>query len=301
MNKRSLPIGVVGGAASAMPRLYMYYLSSHSSSTGSPPFLLRPSTHSRLPAFLNPPSRLLKQPFFNERETIARVAFHPGTASVAYTFSSPRQIVSTMLLLHIPIGLGSLVLVFCFILGVQLALAAPHDQAMRAIEHPAVPLEHLHHHRRGLRSASQDVRRSKDDETTDTDRSHQEDYENHSYPAYASLIKRDGFPSKVYGTRDMGSKNFESHVVPRQIVDTKLYNDSTMPEPNKEYTLVVTREWYAPDGFSRMHYLINGQYPAPLLIFDEDDWVRIEVTNNCTDPFTIHGHGLWQVRLTPMR
>lgn len=50
-----------------------------------------------------------------------------------------------------------------------------------------------------------------------------------------------------------------------------------------------------PDGFGRIHYLINGQYPGPLLLWDEDDWVKVQVTNNCSNPFTMHWHGIWQV------
>lgn len=34
--------------------------------------------------------------------------------------------------------------------------------------------------------------------------------------------------------------------VARQIVDTKIYNESNFPAPNKEFNLSVTREWYAP-------------------------------------------------------
>lgn len=49
------------------------------------------------------------------------------------------------------------------------------------------------------------------------------------------------------------------------------------------------------DGFGRIHYLINGQYPGPLLLWDEDDWVKVSVVNNCSNPFTMHWHGIWQI------
>ncbi|KDN44544.1 multicopper oxidase [Tilletiaria anomala UBC 951] len=70
------------------------------------------------------------------------------------------------------------------------------------------------------------------------------------------------------------------------------YNESNFPAPDKTVTITITRDHYAPDGYDRLHYLVNGQYPGELLVWDEDDWVEVIVNNNSSTPFTIHHHGV---------
>ena len=48
----------------------------------------------------------------------------------------------------------------------------------------------------------------------------------------------------------------------------------------------------APDGNERMMIFTNGQFPAPPLVFDEDDDVEITVCNNMPANATVHWHGL---------
>ena len=63
------------------------------------------------------------------------------------------------------------------------------------------------------------------------------------------------------------------------------YNMSEVPQPIKTVILEITRDWYAPDGFGRIHYLIN-KFPGDLQLWDEDDWIETTVINNCSNPFT---------------
>ncbi|OAK94567.1 multicopper oxidase [Phaeosphaeriaceae sp. SRC1lsM3a] len=56
--------------------------------------------------------------------------------------------------------------------------------------------------------------------------------------------------------------------------------------------LFVTYEKGAPDGQERQVIYVNGQFPAPPLIFDEDDNVEITVYNKMEVNTTVHWHGL---------
>ena len=48
----------------------------------------------------------------------------------------------------------------------------------------------------------------------------------------------------------------------------------------------------APDGNERMMIFTNGQFPAPPLIFDEDDEVEVTVHNTMPFNTSVHWHGL---------
>jgi FtsP/CotA-like multicopper oxidase with cupredoxin domain len=58
------------------------------------------------------------------------------------------------------------------------------------------------------------------------------------------------------------------------------------------FTLELTWETGAPDGYEREMIFINGKYPGPTLEIDQDDWVEIVVINNMPFNSTIHAHGL---------
>ena len=48
----------------------------------------------------------------------------------------------------------------------------------------------------------------------------------------------------------------------------------------------------APDGNERMMIFTNGQFPAPPLIFDEEDEVEVTVHNALPFNTSVHWHGL---------
>jgi len=54
----------------------------------------------------------------------------------------------------------------------------------------------------------------------------------------------------------------------------------------------VTWEKGAPDGFSRNHFKINGQFPGPTLELEEGNDVWVHVNNKSPYPITIHFHGM---------
>lgn len=47
-------------------------------------------------------------------------------------------------------------------------------------------------------------------------------------------------------------------------------------------------------GVNRSIFAINGQFPGPLIRVNEGDRVLINVTNELSDPTTMHWHGLYQ-------
>lgn len=57
------------------------------------------------------------------------------------------------------------------------------------------------------------------------------------------------------------------------------------------FTLELTWETGAPDGFEREMIFINGQYPGPLLEIQQGEWVEITVVNKMPFNTTIHSHG----------
>ncbi|KDN44554.1 multicopper oxidase [Tilletiaria anomala UBC 951] len=98
-----------------------------------------------------------------------------------------------------------------------------------------------------------------------------------------------------YASPIIGGITQEKGYIVRKRDDPVIYTDGNFPAPNKTFTITVSKGWYAPDGFGRIHYLINGQYPAETLVWDEDDWVQITVINNSSTPFAIHWHGIYQI------
>lgn len=58
-----------------------------------------------------------------------------------------------------------------------------------------------------------------------------------------------------------------------------------------QYTLELTWEKGAPDGFERDMIYINGQFPGPLIEATHGDWVEIEVINNLPFNTSVHYHG----------
>ena len=59
-----------------------------------------------------------------------------------------------------------------------------------------------------------------------------------------------------------------------------------------EYQLTVDYAQVDVEGAEGLGMLINGQYPAPTLYFNEGDFARITVHNNMDVPSSIHWHGL---------
>ncbi|KAH8908583.1 laccase TilA [Coniochaeta sp. PMI_546] len=61
------------------------------------------------------------------------------------------------------------------------------------------------------------------------------------------------------------------------------------------FSLTLTWEPAAPDGFERNIIKMNGQFPGPGLIVDEGDNVEVMVWNNMPNQTTIHFHGIDQI------
>ncbi|KAF0358077.1 multicopper oxidase [Gigaspora margarita] len=66
----------------------------------------------------------------------------------------------------------------------------------------------------------------------------------------------------------------------------------------KVYDLTISRGSNAPDGFKRDMFLINGQFPGPLIECNKGDTLVINVKNELDEDTTIHSHGMFQ-RGTP--
>lgn len=62
----------------------------------------------------------------------------------------------------------------------------------------------------------------------------------------------------------------------------------------RDYTLVITNQTAAPDGYLRTMLVINGQYPGPLIEANEGDTLNILVVNRMKRPISIHWHGIHQ-------
>ncbi|CAG8505887.1 15998_t:CDS:2 [Dentiscutata heterogama] len=66
----------------------------------------------------------------------------------------------------------------------------------------------------------------------------------------------------------------------------------------KVFNLTISKGSFAPDGFSRDIYLINGQFPGPSIECNKGDTLVINVNNQLNEDTTIHSHGIFQ-RGTP--
>lgn len=67
-----------------------------------------------------------------------------------------------------------------------------------------------------------------------------------------------------------------------------------------QYTLVLTNEYIAPDGYNVSRMLINGTYPGPLIEADWGDLLNVTVINNLSNHngTSIHWHGIRQLNTT---
>ncbi|CAG8494695.1 162_t:CDS:2 [Acaulospora morrowiae] len=67
------------------------------------------------------------------------------------------------------------------------------------------------------------------------------------------------------------------------------------PQPiTRKFNLLLQRAYLDPDGFTRLVWTSNGQYPGPTIRINKGDRLVVNVTNNLTDPATIHWHGIFQ-------
>lgn len=55
-----------------------------------------------------------------------------------------------------------------------------------------------------------------------------------------------------------------------------------------QYTLEITNTTMAPDGYSRMVFAINGQYPGPTIEADWGDTVEVTVKNSLQNNGCVH-------------
>ena len=73
--------------------------------------------------------------------------------------------------------------------------------------------------------------------------------------------------------------------------------DNNWPDTGvtRKYNFEITNGTAAPDGNSRITFLINGQYPGPTIFADWGDKVEVTVTNHLESNGTgIHWHGIRQ-------
>ncbi|KAL8276708.1 hypothetical protein RQP46_010887 [Phenoliferia psychrophenolica] len=75
----------------------------------------------------------------------------------------------------------------------------------------------------------------------------------------------------------------------------ELRSGSAIP---RSYNLTLAPGWGAPDGFSRLLYLVNGMSPGPLIEATQGEILNVTVFNQLPSEVTIHWHGLHQ-RGTP--
>ncbi|CAG8838531.1 20899_t:CDS:2, partial [Gigaspora margarita] len=62
----------------------------------------------------------------------------------------------------------------------------------------------------------------------------------------------------------------------------------------KVFNLTISKGNYAPDGFSRDMYLINGQFPGPQIECNKGDTMIINIINELDENTSIHSHGIHQ-------
>ncbi|CAG8526683.1 474_t:CDS:2 [Diversispora eburnea] len=60
------------------------------------------------------------------------------------------------------------------------------------------------------------------------------------------------------------------------------------------YEFELTKKKLSPDGFERVVWSVNKQYPGPLIIANKGDRLVIKVINNLEEESTIHWHGIFQ-------
>ncbi|CAG8788376.1 26252_t:CDS:1 [Dentiscutata erythropus] len=73
----------------------------------------------------------------------------------------------------------------------------------------------------------------------------------------------------------------------------------TLPEKTdqptvRKYTLKLSQTQWTPDGHSRPVYLVNNQYPGPILQAYKGDTFSITVENDLPVETSMHWHGMFQ-------
>ncbi|CAG8595584.1 4255_t:CDS:2, partial [Dentiscutata heterogama] len=94
------------------------------------------------------------------------------------------------------------------------------------------------------------------------------------------------------------SKNMSLYLPIMPGKDSQYENSHKKNGNEKVYDLTITKGSYAPDGFKRDMFLINGQFPGPLIECNKGDTVVINVKNELDEDTSIHSHGIYQ-RGTP--
>lgn len=80
-------------------------------------------------------------------------------------------------------------------------------------------------------------------------------------------------------------------------VDSDYYEESPDTGTTREYFFDLVQVTASPDGVPRKMYAINGVFPAPTIIADWGDTVKVHITNHLHDArngTTIHFHGIRQ-------
>ncbi|CAG8614467.1 19884_t:CDS:2, partial [Racocetra persica] len=72
----------------------------------------------------------------------------------------------------------------------------------------------------------------------------------------------------------------------------------TVRSQEKVFDLTINRGTFAPDGFKRDMFLINGQFPGPLISATKGDTLVLNIKNDLDEDTSIHSHGMFQ-RGTP--
>ncbi|CAG8490557.1 8581_t:CDS:2 [Scutellospora calospora] len=99
-----------------------------------------------------------------------------------------------------------------------------------------------------------------------------------------TLLNKSEFKKKV-------EKGIERNVI-------KGFESKDEKEVERIYNLTISKGDFAPDGFKRQIYLINGGFPGPLMEANCGDTIVINVENKLNEDTTIHSHGIYQ-RGTP--
>lgn len=90
-----------------------------------------------------------------------------------------------------------------------------------------------------------------------------------------------------------------SRVVPPWRRDPAEYNmdmswDINAKPATRIFNLTVSKIIAAPDGVNRSILAINGQFPGPVIRINEGDRILVNVTNELSEPTTMHWHGIYQ-------
>ncbi|CAG8517444.1 12224_t:CDS:2 [Racocetra persica] len=87
-------------------------------------------------------------------------------------------------------------------------------------------------------------------------------------------------------------------LLPNQSLSSPTLDKRTNEGKERVYNLTITKGPCSPDGFKRDIFLINGQFPGPLIEADREDTIVLNVKNELCEDTSIHSHGIFQ-RGTP--